>query len=119
MKTGLSLETNINKYISVCKNIGQKIKNADVEVLYIDYTHANMVSRKKQLQLNAMLISGIATISGAYIVFVSPQKLRSFVGLKNVAKSIVWEAYNVPLGFTTEHEKDAFCLALYGSNISK
>jgi hypothetical protein len=114
--TGLSLDSDINDYIQSGYEIGQQINDSEVDKLYIDYTFNVFKARKKQIALNSMLIAIISAFSRAKVEFVSPSKLRKHFNIKNgTKKQDVWLAANFDQSlFTTEHEKDAYCLALYG-----
>jgi hypothetical protein len=115
-KTSLSLSSDINDYIQTGYEIGQQINDSEVSKLYIDYTFNVFKARKKQTALNSMLIAIISAFSRAKVEFVSPSKLRKYFNIKSGAKKQdVWFAANFNQSlFTTEHEKDAYCLALYG-----
>jgi hypothetical protein len=115
-KTNLSLSSDINDYIQMGYEIGQQINDSEVDKLYIDYTFNVFKARKKQTALNSMLIAIISAFSRAKVEFVSPMKVRKCFGLLSKAKKQdVWLAANFDQSlFTTEHEKDAYCLALYG-----
>jgi len=120
--TGLSLQDSTDNIISMGRGVGRSLHLTYTDKLYVDATHQVWQGRYKQFSYNQILIASICASTDAKIEFVSPRQLRSLVGIQGKAKKeAVWTAYEDKytvggdvLSLRTEHERDAYCLALWG-----